>query len=90
MSKTLDLNYSKMAEGIIGSAVKEHLRGEIKIHCKKVAKTKATAWLRKNRKSLEDSITKAVDKRLDDEKDALITKLVKQVKVSNSRSYRYY
>ena len=90
MSKTLDLNYSKMAEGIIGSAVKEHLRGEIKKHCQKVAKTKATAWLRKNRKSLEDSITKAIDKRLDDEKDALITKLTKQVKVSNSRSYRYY
>ena len=75
------MNYDKIGERIIASAVKNHLRRELKEHCQKVAKTKATAWLKKNTKTLADAIGKAVDKRLDAEKGLVVKLAAKAVTV---------
>ena len=86
----MDLNYSKMAENIIESSVKSHLKYEIKNECEKIAKDRAKIWLKKNKKDLVVAIDKAVGKRLDTEKKGLIEKLAKQVKVKQAGGPRYY
>ena len=66
------MRYEKIAESIIASAVKTHLRQQIKEHCRLAAKSKAKAWLRKNKKSLEDAIGLQVDKVLNAQKETVI------------------
>lgn len=66
------MNYEKIAEGVIKSAVQKHLRNELRQHCARTAKLKATEWLKKNRRSIDEAIGKAVDARLNKEKEVVV------------------
>lgn len=85
------MNYDKIAENVIASAVKTHLRTELKQHCSAVAKQKAKTWLQKNKASIATAIGVAVDKRLNAEKKVIIKKAAAAIGLKAPvRSRRYY
>ena len=87
----MKINYESITKNIISSAVKTHLRTELKVHCSKVAKLKATAWPHKNRKAIEASIEKSIEDKLKVELPNVIKNTAKNVTVrAPIKSRRYY
>jgi len=52
----MNINYDKIANSVIQSAVKTNLQIELRKHCTKVAQEQSKAWLGKNKKTIEESI----------------------------------
>ena len=75
------MEYENIAKSVITSAVKTHLRTELKVHCSRVAQAKATAWLKKNRKAIEESLGKEIEKKLDKELPRVVKTAAKNVTV---------
>ena len=75
------MKYERIAEAVISAAVRKHLQDELKTHCQRVAKAKATAWLSKNKKAIETAIEAAVEKRFNTELSAVVKKAAAAVSV---------
>lgn len=79
------MNYESIANSVIKSAVNNHLRHELRAHCQRAAKAKASAWLRKNRKRLNAAIQVLVDKKLDAEIPNVVRRAANCVRVRANR-----
>lgn len=86
------MNYESIAKGIITSAVKTHLKNQIKEHTRKTAAVKAKLWLTKNKQSLDDMVEAAVFKALDEQKKAIAQAAAKAIslKAPVKRRSGYY
>ena len=85
------MKYEEIAKGIVASAVKTHLRVQIKEHCQKAAKREAETWLKKNRTSLNTIIKAEVTRLMDAKKDDVAKAAAAAVTISSPvRRYRYY
>ena len=84
------MNYEKLAESVITSAVNKHLRDELRQHCAKVAKAQATSWLVKNRSKIASSIGIAVEQKLNAELKGVVAAAAKNVVVRAPVKRRYY
>ena len=85
------MNIDKIAQNIIAGAVKTHLSNELKAHCAKTAKLKATAWLKKNSKSIDASIEAEVSKTLDAQVKEVVKKAAKGITMrAPVRRHSYY
>ena len=75
------MNYTKIAESVVASAVKKHLNNELKQHCQRAAKAQAANWLRKNTKSINAALAKAVKAQLDKQLDAVVALAAKAISI---------
>ena len=84
------MKYERIAENIVASAVKQHLKSQIRDHCQKAAKRQAEIWLRKNRGTLNKAIGAAVDRRLNAEKDAVVRLAARNITIKAPVKRRSY
>lgn len=84
------MNVDSIASSVIKSAVKKHLSHELKRHCERTAKLRATAFLKKNQKAIETAIDVELTKTFAEQKDAAIKKAAAGIKIKAPTHSRYY
>ena len=85
------MKYDDVAKSIVASAIKTHLKVQIKEHCQKVAKKEAEAWLKKNRTGINTIIKAEVTRLMDSKREEVAKAAAAAVTIKSPvRRNRYY
>ena len=84
------MNYDKIAQNVIQSAVQKHLRTELTKHVEASAKAKATAWFKKNKRVIEEAVAKQVEAKMKAELPNIISKSVSAISIQAPRKRNSY
>lgn len=75
------VDYTRIAESVVKSAVRNHLNEELREHTRKVARQAAKTWVRSNLGKLNAEIAKLVNQELDSQIGKVVSSAAKAVRL---------